>query len=232
MRQGIDPTTHKPLLNTNTESHIKQETEKPSMLMPLSQEILASLESSLLMSDSNYYHAGLASREVFMNKPTILDPLCYLEFQMAGGISQNCHPSLRQFDEKNQLGSNSSNGIYFSSMPCLNSSDDQGINVSVTEFSNNNNSASSNSSSMSIFPGEAGFSSWEGNQNKLLDLDPLLEFQVINGVKSEEFKASTWEEGQLLMTHSHNSVDFTTSYPLTSLSENLSGASFDVFQQL
>ncbi|XP_061349550.1 transcription factor MYB86-like [Gastrolobium bilobum] len=244
MKQGIDPTTHKPLLIT--EAHIKEEKENTET--PLSQGILAtsttlntSKGSPILMNDSNYYDAGLtvteASREVFMSKPA-LDPLSYFEFQMgvahSGYDSSVSHyqPSLGQFDQ-NQLATDSSYG--FSSMPTLNSYEQR--NVSVTEFSDNNSASkisslfmndqmkesSSNSSTMSsIYPAttgcqmssvteNAGFS-WDG-ENKL---DPLLQFQI-NAIKSEEFKTS--------------SMDFTT-YPLTSLSEDLTGANFDVFQHI
>ncbi|TKY73541.1 Transcription factor MYB86 [Spatholobus suberectus] len=245
MKQGIDPATHKSLLNI--EDHIikeeKEPTETPPMLLPVSQGILASSQESLLVvNNSNYYDGGLAvtesSREVFMSK-SALDPLSYFEFQMGYNSSvSHCHP-IRQFDQ-NQVGTNSSYG--FSSMPCLTSSDHG--NVSVAEFSDNNSASkicsllmndqvkesSSNSSSMSVYPGcqmssmmkNGGFS-WDG-ENKL---DPLLQFQV-NVVKSEEFKTSSWQEGQIL---AQNSIDF-TSYPLMSLSEDLTGANFDVFRQM
>lgn len=237
MKQGIDPATHKPFLNY--ESLIKEEKEKSSMLMPLSQSqrFLATptMHESSLMSDLNHYNnivdlAALteASRKFLMNKPAALDldPLCYFEFQMdVAPFDYNL--SLRNYQptslEQNQFGSNSN--YFFTSMPCVDSS----------EFSdNNNNSAflvnesSSNSSSMSVYQGanEAGFS-WK-SENKYLD--PLLQFQV-NAVKSEEFnKTSSWQEG-LLLTH-NNSIDF-NACPLRSLSEDHSTeANFDVFQHL
>ncbi|KAK7354008.1 hypothetical protein VNO80_19464 [Phaseolus coccineus] len=239
MKQGIDPATHKPILSA--EEHIikeeKDSIETPSMLLPVSHGILvsSSQDSPLLVNNLNYYDGVFnvteTSREVFMSK-NALDPLSYFEFQM--GYNSSVNP-IRQFDQ-NQVGTNSSYG--FSSLPCLNSSDHHG-NVSVAEFSDNNSASkissllkesSSNSSSMSVYPGagsqmmeNAGFSSWEG-ENKI---DPLLQFQV-NVVKSEEFKTSSWQEGQFL---TQNSIDFTT-YPLMSLSEDLTGANFDVFQHM
>ncbi|XP_061360400.1 transcription factor MYB4-like [Gastrolobium bilobum] len=255
LKQGIDPTTHKPL----TEAHGKEETkstETTPIQIPLSQgpsaasTLTSSQGSALLIGDSNYYDCGLteASREIFMTKPA-LDPLSYYDFQM--GVMQSgynlplspYHTSLRPFDQ-NQFGQNSSNG--FSSMPSLTNSDHG--NVSVTEFSDNNSASkisslfmndrvkesSSNSSNMStIYQGggcqtnsmmeNAGFS-WDG-ENKL---DPLFQFQV-NAIKSEDFKTSSWEDQGQLQTH--NSIDF-TSFPLTSLSEDLTGANFDVFQHI
>ena len=254
LKQGIDPSTHKPL----TEAHVKEEKkiiETSPMQTPLSQGpsvpliFPSSQGSSLLISDSSYYDGGLteASREIFMTKPA-LDPLSYYDFPM--GVAQSgfnlpvsqYQTSLKASDQ-NPFGPNSS--YVFSSMPSLTNSDHG--NVSVTEFSDNNSASkisslfmndqvkesSSNSSNLStIYHGggchissmmeNAGFS-WEGD-NKF---DPLFQFQV-NATKSEDFKTSSWEEGQL---HTQNSIDF-TSFPLTSLSEDLTGANFDVFQHI
>jgi transcription factor MYB, plant len=231
MKQGIDPATHKPFIN-NIDSLIKEEKEKPSMIMPLShsqpQRILAThtmLESSqecseaLLMSDliNHYNISGLAlteaSRKILM-KPTLdFDPLYY-------NLSMNNYyqPSLLQF-EQNQFGTNSS--TFFSSMPCLNSSEfSDNINNSVSKFNSPlvNESSSNSTSTMSdyyqmsnmINENAGGLISWEGEE-------------FIN-------KTSSWQ-GQML-SH-NNSIDFST-YPLTSLSEDLSNieANFDVFHHL
>ncbi|WJX33093.1 hypothetical protein P8452_21341 [Trifolium repens] len=208
MKQGIDPTTHKSLINPD--HLIKEEkkiTEKPSMLMPLSQESEALL-------NCHYNIGGLAlteaSRKFLMSMPA-LDPLWYNL-----SVSNYYQPSLRQFEQNNQFGTNNS----------------------VSEFSSllmNENSSNDNTSNMSnmIENHEAGLISWEGeNNNKLLNLDPLLQFEV-NAVKCEEFimkKSSCQEqEGQLV---THNSIDFST-YPITSLSEDLSTqTNFDVFYHL
>ncbi|KAL2961296.1 hypothetical protein AAZX31_17G083100 [Glycine max] len=252
LKQGIDPSTHKPL----TEAHVKEEKKITETLSPMQTPLSqgssvplifpSSQGSSLLISDSNYYDGGLkeASREIFMTKPA-LDPLSYYDFPM--GVAQSgfnlpmsqYQTSLKASDQ-NPFGPNSS--YVFSTMPSLTNSDHG--NVSVTEFSDNNSASkisslfmsdqvkesSSNSSNMStIYPisssmmENAGFSLWEGD-NKF---DPLFQFQV-NATKSEDFKTSSWEEEQL---HTQNSIDF-TSFPLTSLSEDLTGANFDVFQHI
>nr|QSD99774.1 MYB family transcription factor [Melilotus albus] len=240
MKQGIDPATHKPFIN-NELSLIKEEKEKASMLvMPLfqSQRTLAShtmLESSqeyseaLLMSDLiNHYNIGglsltEASRKCFMNK-SALDPLCY-----NSSMINYYQPSLLQF-EQNQFETNSN--YFFSSMPCLNSQEFSENNNSVSKFSSllvNESSSCNSTSTMSDYYG-GGLISWEGENSKLLD--PLLEFEV-NAVKCEEFinKTSSWQEGQFL-TH-NNPINFNT-YPLTSLSEDLSNieANFDVLHHL
>ena len=264
LKQGIDPTTHKPLTDQAHAKEEKKSTENSPIQIPFSSGPLAAAtstlassqgSSALLISDSSYYDGGIteASREIFMTKPASpLDPLCFFDFQM--GVAQpnyhhspisHYHTSLKLPFDHNQFGTNSSYG--FSSMPSLTNSDHG--HVSVTEFSDNNSASkisslfmnnrtdqvkesSSNSSNMSnIYSGEgcqmmennAGFS-WDGD-NKL---DPLFQFQV-NAIKSEDFKTCSWEEGQLQQTHS--STDFTC-YPLTSLSEDLTGANFDVFQHM
>ncbi|KAI4343713.1 hypothetical protein L6164_011030 [Bauhinia variegata] len=257
LKQGLDPTTHKPL----TEAQVKEENkniETPPVQIPFSQGLsaattLASSQGSalLLSHDSNFYDGGLtaeATREVFVNKT--LDPLLsYFEFQM--GVSQSDYDSslshyhsagLKQFDQ-NHLGTNSSYG--FSSMPSLTNSDHG--NVSVTEFSDNNSasnmsclfmnevkeSSSNSSNNVSNYPvggagaggcqisnmmeSAAGFS-WDGD-NKM---DSLFQF---DSVKSEEIKTSSWQ------LQTHGSINF-NGYPITSLSEDLTGPNFDVFQQI
>jgi len=233
LKQGIDPATHKPFINN--ESLINEQKDKPSMLMPLShsqpQRILATqhtmLESSheyseaLLMSDLiNHYNIGglsltEGSRKFLMNKPTF----DFDSFHYNLSMSNYYQPSQLQF-EQNQFGTNSS--YFFSSMPCLNSSEfSDNINNSVSKFNSPlvNESSSNSTSTMSdyyqmsnmINENAGGLISWEGEE-------------FIN-------KTSSWQEGQLL-SH-NNSIDFNT-YPLTSLSEDLSNieANFDVFHHL
>lgn len=247
LKQGIDPTTHKPL----TDAHVKEESKSPDttpMQIPMSQGTLATstFGSSLVISDSNHYDGVLteASRELFMSK-SALDSLSYYDFQMGGSV-QSGYNNL-PFTHYQSFGPSSSHG--FSSMPSLTQSDHGNMSSVVTEFSDNNSASkisslfmndqvkesSSISSNMStIYPGgshsqmrslmeNAGFS-WDNGDNKL---DPLFQFQV-NGIKSEDFRTSSWEEGQL---QNQNSIDF-TSCPLTSLSEDLTEANFDVFQHI
>lgn len=223
------------------EENNSTDTTTPPMQIPLSQGPSATSQSSaFLINDSNCYDSVLteASREMFANK-TALDPLFCYDFQHNLPMS-HYQTSLTRPSDQSQFGMNSSYG--FSSLPSLTNSDHG--NVSVTEFSDNNSASklnslfmndhvkesSSNSSNMSsVYPCQmrsmmenAGFS-WDG-ENKL---DPLFQFQD-NAIKSEDFGTSSWEEGQL---QTHNSMDF-TSYPLTSFSEDLTEASFDVFHHI
>ncbi|XP_058728633.1 transcription factor MYB86-like [Vicia villosa] len=237
LKQGIDPTTHKPLIEPYIKEENKTTETTTTTITPMQIPSVTSQGSSFLISDSNYYDSnGLteASRDIFTSK-SALDPLFCYDFQSGYTLPMSNYQSQTQF------GINSSYG--FSSMPSLTNSDH------AIEFSDNNSpskisslfmndqvkeSNSSNSSNMStIYPSQmrntiiennnnAGFS-WDGD-NKL---DPLFQFQA-NAIKSEDFGTSSWEEGQI---QTHNSIDF-NSYPLSSLSEDLTEANFDVFHHI
>lgn len=243
MKQGIDPTTHKPLLINEVEAKDeKKNTETTCLNIPQSQGVpimsgLGSQGPAFLVDDSNYYDGSGVLTEAPILYKAGFDPMSYFEFQ--AGVDSNGYNS--SFIPLHQA-TNSNFG--FSSMPSLTNSDHG--TFSGTEFSDNSASrmssyflnevkeSSSNSSNISSYVNgfqmnnnmveNAGFSSWDA-ENKI---ESLFHFQV-NEIKSEDFKPSSWqEEGQL---HAQNSVDF-SSYPLTSLSEDLTGANFDVFQQI
>ncbi|XVF08405.1 hypothetical protein REPUB_Repub07fG0000800 [Reevesia pubescens] len=250
MKQGIDPTTHKPL----SIAEMKEERKCTDTValqipqfkgLPSTASSFASHEPTFLASDSsNYYENGLkkATTEQSINNK-VYDPLSYINLQdHPSGYNSNLvpqfHPSVGPFDQ-NHFETNSS--FTFISMPSLTNFDHG--NMSGTDFSDNSASrittsfllneareSSSNSSNISSYTGfqmnnmmENGAFSWDIENQ----LDSIFQFQV-NGIKSEELKPSSWQEGQL---HNHNSVDF-SSYPLTSLSEDLTGGNFDVFQQI
>nr|QSD99533.1 MYB family transcription factor [Melilotus albus] len=238
LKQGIDPTTHKPL----TEAYVKEE-NKSTETTPTTMQIpsITSQGSSFLITDSSYYDNNSlteASRETFTSK-SALDPLFCYDYQSGYNLPMNQYQTSLKPCDQSQFGLNANYG--FTSMPSLTNSDH--TNVSVIEFSDNNSASkisslfmndqvkesSSNSSNMStIYPSvmennNAGFC-WDGSETKL---DPLFQFQI-NAIKSEDFGTNSWEEGQL---QTHNSIDF-NSYPLTSLSEDLSEANFDVFHHI
>ncbi|OIW00308.1 hypothetical protein TanjilG_27559 [Lupinus angustifolius] len=270
LRQGMDPTTHKPLNEANVKEEKTSTESPPQIQIPFSigpsttSTLLASSQGSpFLISNSNYYDDGRlaeTSREIFMSNQT-LDPLSnYDNFQMSVAqnsgyglhVSSSYQTSIKTLFDQNQFATNST--YCFSSMPSLTNSD----HVSLTEFSSDNNSgskisslfmndnsnhnnqvkesSSNNSSNMSIFTAAAGGGchqmmenaagfSWDA-ENKL---DPLFQF---NAIKSEEFKTcNSWEEEQHHLQTTHGSIDL-SSYPLTSLSEDLAGASFDAFQHI
>ncbi|OAY30823.1 transcription repressor MYB6 [Manihot esculenta] len=250
MKQGIDPTTHKPISDALEVKEEKNCTDKASLQIPQSKTLPilsnSAQEPTFLINDTTYYSNGLTetSRDQFMDKQAY-DPLSYFEFSAGvepSGYNSSVpalqHPNLRPFDQ-NQF--ETSSDFAFTSMPSLTSFDHG--SMSATDFSDNSASrmssmflneakeSSSNSSNISSYTGyqmnsmvenNAAFS-WDG-ENKI---DSVFQFQV-NGIKTEELRPSPWQEGQL---HPQNSIDF-SSYPLTSLSEDLTGANFDVFHQI
>ncbi|KAG5234165.1 hypothetical protein OIU77_000497 [Salix suchowensis] len=254
MKQGIDPATHKPL----SQEEVKEEktcTEKASLQIPRSNGLpilsnLSAQEPAFITNDTAYNSSGLteASREQFISKQAY-DPIAYFEFPPSidpvgynPNISSVYHPTVRPLDQ-NQF--ETSPNFVFTSMPSLTSFDRGGMRGA--EFSDNSASrlssmflneakeSSSNSSNISNYAGyqmssmvenAAGFSSWDSDDK----LESVFQYHQVNGIKTGELKPTPWQEAGQLHTH-QNSVDF-SSYPLTSLSEDLTGANFDGFHQI
>ncbi|KAL7191903.1 hypothetical protein ACSBR2_023891 [Camellia fascicularis] len=228
MKQGIDPNTHKALISeTELIKDAKNCSEKHSSLANVS----ASTETNQAfpVDSTSYYDGGLitdATRNQFGTKP-IFDPLFLSEFQVSTDpIAYNSN-LLTQYQQNMDLNPN----FGFSAMPNL-ANFDHG-NMSEMDFSDNSASqmssflfndvkeSSSNSSNVNSHTGfqinnmvENSAFSW-GVENKL---GPVFQCQI-NGSKSEEMKPSPWPESF-------------GSYPLMSPSEDLTGASMDIFQQI
>ncbi|XP_044485189.1 transcription factor MYB86-like isoform X1 [Mangifera indica] len=248
MKQGIDPTTHKPISDAEVKEEKNSSSDKAYNLQMAPQvkgvstvSPFTAQEPTFLIDDSPYYTPGLTdnTKEQFMNKQNY-DPFSGFEFQATAADQTGYNSNLVSQYQNGQFETNNSN-IAFSSMPSLTSFDHG--NMSGADFSDNSASrvssfflneakeSSSNSSNMSNYTGfqmnnmveNAAAFSWD-TENKL---NSLFQFQV-NSIKSEEMTPNSWHEAQL---HPQNSVDF-SSFPLTSLSEDLAGANFDVFHQM
>lgn len=244
MKQGIDPTTHKAITDAQVREE-KNTTDEGYLQMPQSKGLPTNVstftvqEPTFLVNDSSYYSSGLTdtSKDHFMNKQ-VYDPFSCFEFQAEADQSGYNSNLISQYQPSHQFETNSN--FSFSSVPSL-ATFDHG-NASGADFSDNSGSrvssffmneakeSSSNSSNVSNYTGfqinsmvENASFSWDA-ENKL---NSLFQFQV-NGIKSEELNTNSWHDGQL---HTQSSVDF-SSYPLTSLSEDLTAANFDVFQQI
>ncbi|XVE63925.1 hypothetical protein DITRI_Ditri07aG0060000 [Diplodiscus trichospermus] len=241
MKQGIDPTTHKPLDNVEEKEENKC-TDTVALQIPQSKGVSSNLSSmavnepTFLVGNSSYYGSGLTegSRDQQFISKQFYDPFC--EVNLAAGFDPSgynsnvlpqFHPSIDQ--------TNSS--FTFTSMPSLTNFEHG--NMSGTDFSENSasrissNSFFLNNEAKEISSNSSNISSYSGFQmNNMVEngafLDSMFHQFQVNGIKSEELKPSSWLEGQL---HGHNSVDF-SSYPLTSLSEDLTGPNFDVFQHI
>ncbi|ESR53142.1 transcription factor MYB86 [Citrus sinensis] len=280
MKQGIDPTTHKPIADI-IEIEVKEEkdrntpssacTDKAYLQMPHSKGPLPSSSTSnvstftaqepiFLANDhsSSYYRNGLPddSKDQFWNNQHPYDPFSSFEFQAGGVDHQSGYDNsnlLSQYQPHENQFDTSSNFTFSSIAPGLTASFDHHGNVSgMADFSDASGSgsrvssfflneakeSSSNSSNMSNYSGfqinnlvenasaSASAFSWD-SENKLNSM--FHQFQVNGIIKSEEIiTPSPWQEGQL---HTPSSVDF-SSYPLTSLSEDLTAANFDIFNHI
>lgn len=246
MKQGIDPATHKPL-EENMEAmndHKKSYTEKQRVkvahhLQGDISNITISSEASFLTDSNHYYKQTEDSAQHFVNKIEF-DSVSYMggEYNNSQFAATQYQPNTTRSCDHNYFYSNSSFGL-----PSYSSSEHG--NMSRTDFSENSASglssffinevkeSSSNSSVVSNYsgyhvnnPGEnnGGFS-WEG-ENKL---ENLFQFQT-NEVKNLEFKGSSGEETKIIQTQ-NNTASF-GSYPLMSMSENVTGGSFGVFHHI
>ncbi|BBH03769.1 myb domain protein 86 [Prunus dulcis] len=268
LKQGIDPTTHKPLSEEEMKEKKSMDCSELKECLPMPEHeqglpTIPAMSSSqgptFLVNDSNYFDGA----GVLTQASRAFDSLCYFEFQTgiepsgynSDLVSTQYHPTnvRPHFNQPHNTTYETSSNFGFTSMPSLANSDHG--SMSGTDFSDNSASrlssffmnevkeCSSNSSNVSSYA--AGFhmnnNSNNNNNNNVVEnaafswdtdnkLDSLFQFHA-NGIKSEELiKPNSWQQGQQLL-HAQNSVDF-NSYPLTSLSEDLTGANFDVFQHI
>ncbi|XP_057460224.1 transcription factor MYB7-like isoform X1 [Actinidia eriantha] len=219
MKKGIDPNTHKPVSDKE-----EREKEKSSITVAA---------ASAAMNSTIFYEGGLnlteASREQFENKP-VFDPLLVYEFQGNDDpVAYNSSFSAQYLRPFGQSYQEVNSHLGFNSMPNLTSFDHR--NMAETDFSGNSTSQMS-----SLLFSEAKSSSNSSIMNNVMENASFLwgtdkfesMLQCQNGIKYEEMKPGPWPEGQL---QTHNSEDF-SSYPLTSLSEDLGRTTMDVFQQI
>ncbi|KAF8390485.1 hypothetical protein HHK36_025011 [Tetracentron sinense] len=241
-QQGIDPSNHKPLsqFGVKDEKNCIEEAslQPPQVKRPRTTSGSVALGHTFAPKDSIYFDVGPIedSREHFLLKP-VPDPFSFFEIQAdIDSIGTNSillsqyHQSFRPSDQTH-LETNSNFG--FNSLPSLTS---YHCNVRETEISENSTflnetkESSSNSSIMNSrvesqmnHMAENAVFSWDQETK----LESMFQFQF-NGIKSEEVKLSSWKEE---LQHTHSSDDF-SSFPLTSLSEDLTGTSFDIFEQI
>ncbi|XP_038879668.1 transcription repressor MYB5-like [Benincasa hispida] len=248
MKQGIDPTTHKPLEDNNNMEAMRDakknsyNNEKPRM--EVAHHHLLHGNISNITEDSNHYYKETEDSSQHFVKKIEFDPLSSF---LNGDYNNNSQFAAAQY-QSNIRSSYDQNFFYSNSsigMPSYSSSEHG--NMSRTDFSENSASgltsffinevkeSSSNSSVVSNYsgyhmnnPGETnngnGFS-WE-SENKL---ENLLQFQT-NQMKNLEFKGSSVEETNIIQNQI-NSATF-GSYPLMSMSENERAGSFGIFHHI
>ncbi|KAJ8753606.1 hypothetical protein K2173_022847 [Erythroxylum novogranatense] len=248
MKYGIDPATHKPL----NQVEVKKEhnsTDDESLKLPQSKGLpfissFPEMESAYFGNDTNCYRSGLTEvpKDQFITGQAC-DPLSY--FELPTDLDPvGLHPSfssqatLTSFDQS-QI--ETSSNFAFTSMPSLTSSHHG--NISGTDFSKNSASrmssmffndakeSSSNSSNISNYTGyqmnnileNAVFSSDANNR-----LESIFQFHV-NEIKTEEWKPTSWHEGQLQID---NTTVFNSYHQLTSLSGDPTAENLNVFHQI
>ncbi|KAK1564698.1 hypothetical protein Q3G72_009490 [Acer saccharum] len=146
MKQGIDPTTHKPIMIGSDHDVDDQEKKKNSTenkANNLQQSTFTAQEPTFLLNDHDNYsiNGGLLadannSKEIFLNKQLVYDPFSYFEFQasgsdQSGGYTNNNNSNLivSQYHHHNP-------SLQFETNSNLAFSFDQG-NVSGADFSDN-----------------------------------------------------------------------------------------------
>ncbi|XP_043706441.1 transcription factor MYB7-like [Telopea speciosissima] len=236
-QRGIDPNTHKPLTETEAQDEKKcREHDDDLQTSQLKkQRTLSSLQlgtTTVSINDSNYYVQPVTKQG--------FDPFPLFEFQESTinptGSNPNLlyqnHQDFRTLNQ-NQTHLETSSEFGFSSIRRPASCD----NVTETDISEN--SITTSRVSNGFFFNEARESSSNScnaaefqasNNNGVFSWDSMFMFQL-NGIKSEEVvKLRSWEEEESRQ-QTESPEDF-GSFPLTSLSEDLTGASFDLFEQI
>ncbi|XP_043723560.1 myb-related protein 308-like [Telopea speciosissima] len=212
-QRGIDPDTHKLLceIEVQDEKKCREQDAYLEQSQPKKQRTLSSSElgTVVAINDSSSFY----------------DPFPLFEFQDSSINPTEPNQNLHQ----TQLEINPNFG--FTSMPHLTSCD----NLTETDISENSIStsrmsgfffneareiSSSNSCNTNNSNNMGGVFSW--------DSSIFNQFQL-NEIKSEEVKLHPWEEKE--RQHSESPEDF-GSFPLTSLSEDLIEANFDLFEQI
>ncbi|PIA51732.1 hypothetical protein AQUCO_01100538v1 [Aquilegia coerulea] len=242
-QQGIDPATHKPL----SQMEIMQNGREEKYLQPsqpsreIEQEML-SINNSCYFDTTGYDEA---SNVQFLTKP-VFDPFPIFESQLSFdqvGSNSNLllqyHQNFRPSSDKSQMEANDQE-FKFASMPNLTSCDYS--TVTETDVSDNSSSrintlfldeskeSCSNSCNFNSQAASFQMNNMVANAVFAFDqetkLDSVFQYQL-NGIKCEDVQMSSWQEEQ---QQRHHPGDFNT---LPSLfSEDLTAASFDLFEQI
>lgn len=240
-QQGIDPSTHKPLSEFNEQeekNYGDEASESQSKKLCGISELGQSAALISLRDDSVINHN---SNDKFMRKP-VFNPFPMFESQAGFDPIPTSSSLLIQFQQNytppNQTQLETNLDFGFSTMP----------NLSFSDYSSMTDISDSSTTRSPIFLSEAGDSSISinssnrsssmefqtndvvGNMSFHWDSENKLEsmFQFQNsGLKSDELNSCSWKEEQ---QNIHTSEDY-SSFPLRSLSGDLTDANFDIFDQ-
>ncbi|XP_075107821.1 transcription factor MYB102 [Nicotiana tabacum] len=246
IKQGIDPNTHKPL----SENQVKDEENCRNKTSMLQIPHLIELPSAELVdqpfhlsnrSFNSEVNGQLteASKDQFVSKQ-VFDLLFIHEFQANVNPSGYNSEILAQYQQN--MRPNDNRQREFQGNPNYGFGSETSLTklkhgqTTETDFASSSTSrlSSSNSSNICSYQNTAGIRmtrmlensedlSWEVD-NKI---ESLFQYPCV-GIKNEELKSSPRQEREL---YGHSSGDF-MSNPLSSLTEEFSGSTLDVFQQI
>lgn len=208
MKQGIDPITHKQLKENQVTRDEENSANKTSMLQ-------------------------IPPHEQFTESKHVFDLLFVHELQSNENPSEYNSEVLTQYHDHHSEFENNPNYVF-----CSASSVTKLEHGHMTEIdfgsSSTSRMSSSNSSNMCSNQNTAGIR-MSGNSEALSwdvenKMESLFQYPYI-GVKTEELKSSPSQERDQFYGNS-TAGDFMSNYPLSSLTEELSGANLDVFQQI
>lgn len=218
MKQGIDPTTHKPVRETRMEDSLEYPTEQT---LPSSQQPLKTLEppSFLLHDPINFSNRGPNTESSMLIGHNYMNPSQLFDIQRSNQdtISQNhsnCFSSSSQYRDLDHLG-NEGFPNFNASSSCFSSDNDLLSRMSSLFFSE----ASANE----IRRNNRIQTKIEVEDRGTYDSGEIKRDEIIN-------PSSSWLEQQMMMNDNH--VNFSYDYLVTSLSEDLTGSNFDVFQEM
>ncbi|KAF5175372.1 Transcription factor myb86 [Thalictrum thalictroides] len=241
-QQGIDPATHKPLSQMEMQNGREEKYLQPSSQLASSRD----LEQEILSINNNLCYFDTTG---FDEASKVLQfPIFELQagFDQVGSNSNlllQYHQNFRPSSDQSQSQLEANYEFKFASMPNLTSCDYS----AVTEADVSDNSSSrinslfldeskESCSNSCNFNSQAAASFQMNNMvaNVVFPLDhqetkldsSVFQYQLINGIKCEDVQMSSWQQEQ-----QQRHLDFNT-LPSSLFSEDLTAATFDIFEQI
>ncbi|XP_059303994.1 transcription repressor MYB6-like [Lycium ferocissimum] len=226
MKQGIDPNTHEPPKENQVIRNEENCTNKTSMLQI---PHLNEMDHPFHMNNRSF------NSESNGQLTEVFDLLFPHEFQSNANPSEYNSEVLAQYHDHHQSEFEENPNYGFCSASSVTKLEHGHMTEIDFASSSTSRMSSSNSSNMCSNQNTAGIRmngmsenskslSWDV-ENKM---ESLFQYPYIE-IKNEELKSSPSQEREL---YGHSSGDFMSNYPLSSLTEELSGANLDAFQQI
>ncbi|CAN4085989.1 unnamed protein product [Withania somnifera] len=232
MKQGIDPNTHKPLRENQVIRDEENCTNKTSILqVPHLNEMNQPfhMTNRSFTSETNGQFTELASsKDQFVSKQVfdlLFSNMTEYNSEMLAQYHDNHHS---EFEGNANYGFCSASSVTKLEHGQMTETDFASSSTSRMSSSNSTNMCSNQNTAGIRMNGMSENSetlSWDVD-NKM---ESLFQYPYIE-IKNEELKSSPSQERDQL--YGHSSGDFMSNYPLSSLTEELSGANLDAFQPI